>query len=106
MTVTPIIKKKAPLYNNIKGVSYYKQRNKWRAYMHESEIGKFDTRAEALEARLRAEDIYRNILANLEVISISYKRDNNNVFLRATVITGEVIEIDLGTLYTTTIKSV
>ena len=89
----------APRFNNTIGISFIEKRNCWRAYINEKYIGIFDTRIKALEASLRAEDIYQNILLNLQVDSVSFKRDNNNITLTATTDTGEVMLIDLGTLY-------
>ena len=48
--------------NSRKGVSFRKDRNKWRAYItlngKQIALGSFDTEAEAIEARIQAEEKY------------------------------------------------
>lgn len=93
-----------PLYNNkIIGISYIHSTNRWRSYINEKHIGSFNTRIEAIHARLIVEDIFKNIFSKLEIDSFWFQREEN-ISLEVVTDTGEHLSIKTGILYTNSIN--
>lgn len=88
-----------PLYNNIKGISFIRSTNKWRAYINEQHIGNFDTRIEAISARLQVEEIFKNVVTKLDVKSFNFNRDGDFISIELAINTAENIVITTNILY-------
>lgn len=88
-----------PLYNNIKGISFIRSTNKWRAYINEQHIGNFDTRIEAVSARLQVEEIFKNVITKLAVKSFNFNRDGDFISIELAINTAENIVIKTNILY-------
>ncbi|MCT7530425.1 hypothetical protein [Aliarcobacter cryaerophilus] len=88
-----------PLYNNIKGISFIRNTNKWRAYINEQHIGNFDTRIEAVSARLQVEEIFKNVVTKLDVKSFNFNRDGDYISIELAINTAEDIFIKTNILY-------
>lgn len=89
-----------PSYNKkIIGISFNKSTNRWRSYINERHIGTFNTRIEAINARLTIEEIFKNILSKLEIDSFWFQRDGE-ISLEVVTDTCEKLSIKTGILYT------
>lgn len=88
-----------PVFSKIIGVSYIKSSNKYRAYINEQHIGNFDTRIEAVSARLQVEEIFKNVITKLAVKSFNFNRDGDYISIELAVNTAEDIVIKTNILY-------
>ena len=90
-----------PLYNNkIVGISCNKSTNRWRSYINEEHIGSFNTRIEAINARLTVEEIFKNIISKLEIDSFWFIRDGKSIYIQLITDTCETLTIKTGISYT------
>lgn len=88
-----------PNYNKIIGVSKIRGKELFRSYINERHIGTFNTRSEAINARLTVEEIFKNILSKLEIDSFWFQRDGE-ISLEVVTDTCEKLSIKTGILYT------
>jgi hypothetical protein len=92
-----------PLYNNkIIGVCYIHSTKRWRSYINERHIGTFNTRIEAINARLTVEEIFKNIISKLEIDSFWFMRDREGIHIQVITDTCETLSIKTGISYTNT----
>lgn len=64
-----------PNFDKLVGASQIKSTGKWRTYINGQHIGVFDSKLEAILARLTIEEIFTNILSKFEIDTFFFRRN-------------------------------